>query len=511
MLAALGFLAASCAEDIEPAQPQYNPQEPILNAADDIKTELAGVLAEATGTDAKTIALADYSEPDAVVPVLKAVEVKNLPAGGELIYKLQISSDASFDPAHTATLVAEPGSGDDENLYSINAVTWDEAQVEVFGNSPKVQHAYYRVPVYISLAGTEYRVSGNNAEGESLGTNWYAFQGEFDITRMTPNYVIEDNYYCFGKYLGNNTPANGFVMTHSDLDAYDDPNFSYAFKVSADEAAAGFTVMIAPESVVKAGGAASQCFGVEDPTATEGALVLGGQPLTITQEGPYKLDVDMKALTYKVAVAPESLYIASNGAQFNAKCLQLGTSDFISYTGMAYIDKWFRITAQKGFNGVNYGPEDPDMTNELSANIAINNNQIPVPVKGFKGLFWMDVNLGKMMYTAYAINTLGVVGTINNWGNENADGSVTPDTPLSHTNNDFNVWTGEFEVKDATADKPAEVKIRANNEWTVDFGEVAGSTDAVKGGANITISENGTYSVSIDFSSLPYQLVITKK
>lgn len=490
LLALCGLMAASCAEDIEPAKPQTNPQEPTMNAAKDVKCAPEGALT------LSSIALEDYNEPEAKIPVMKLEEVKNLPEGASIVFKLQLSATEDF--AKSQTLIAEQ-SADDATLYVVDAAQWQEAQVAIFGNSIKPQTCYYRVPIYISLEGTEYRLDS---------TSYYAVEGDFEITRMYPGYVVEEAYYVYGSFVGNNSIATAVEMLHGDNDVYDDPNFNYIFEVSEQQATAGYTLRIVPGSARGPQGEVGMTFGTSTPDATSGELILGGQPITIYQAGPFKLEVNMKELTYTIAAAPATLYIATSGAMFaNVKCLQIPTKDYQTYEGLAYINTQFVAAGQKSYNPLCYGADVTDGPAADAGDIFYSRNFIKVADSKNVGLYWTKINVVKMTYELKYIKTLGVTGKFSNWGKENPDGTVTPDIEMTHDNN-YQIWTATV-----TIDQPGEWKIRANNAWNISFGkggnEVENQVDF--NGGDLTFEEAGTYEIVFNCSKYPYTLTYTKK
>lgn len=482
LLCALGIMAASCKEDIEPAPPQSNPQEPIMNAADDVKGVAVGPLA--LDADA-TFDLGQYDEPEAVVPVMQLTELKNMPAGGELVYKLVLSDTPDF--AKSETIVATPGSTEeDKDIYSVSAEAWNNAQVALFGNSIKTKTVYYRVPVYISLADTEYRLES---------PSYYAASGELKINRMKPNYTIEEMYYVEGNFISG-TPE----MVHSDEDVYDDPSFTYTFEVTEDQAAAGFTVKIISKD---ANGNVAQSFGVAVPDELEGTLLEGGEALKVTVAGPYKLEVDMKALTYSLKVAPMTLYAITTGTNFN-NCLQIGTSDFITYQGLARINKTLRFSGQRGWNPVHYGAAADGQAAADKGAIGATTFTINLATS-HNGLAWITANLVKLNYEVQPIETLGICGELTSWGGTEA--APVKDKEFSH-DKDFKVWTVEVESPAAGS----QWKIRANNDWAINFGKGAGQYEPVFNSSdNFTFEDAGKYEIVFNCSALPYTLTVTKK
>lgn len=498
MLAALGILAASCEDDLVPPTPQQNPQEPVITAGN-IVTEKAGALATEDPGAIPSIDLKNYYDETNVVaspiPVLKNVQAANMNEGAQVIYRLEIS--ASEDFATKQVLDLTPGDTEETaDIYYADPMDWNTAHIALFGQSPKPQEACYRVPVYVNLSDTDFRYDSND---------YYAISGKMNVSRLAPEFSVEAEYFVFGPFVGGNSPASGVAMQHSDRDEYDDPVFTYFFEATESEVATGYTLMIAPASVKNASGTVQQCYGAGQE---EGQLTLAGQPIKVDIAGPHKLEVNMKDLTYSVAVAPNELYAPSDGAKFNKKCLPLPTSDYVTYQGLTFLHNGFTLTGQKGWTPVAYGQGDVKGTIKPIPNGNSADDQIPVENEGSH---WVNVNLGKMTVETTFVKTLGIVGGFNDWGNDGED------PELKHDAN-YTVWTGDFEVKDKdVAGGACEWKIRANKEWAVSFGEpkwegnVKVENQADFDGGNWKVTEAGKYEVKFDCSTYPYTMTITKK
>lgn len=368
----------------------------------------------------------------------------------------------------------------------------------MYGVDPNSFPVYFRVPVYVTVDGGQYRIGGRD---------YYFCVGEkFDQIGPDPGFKIEDAYYVFGPYVGGNSAATGVAMYHDDSSIYNNPVFSYAFEVSEDEAAAGFTLLVAPESVHNAGGAASACFGVG---SEPGVLVEGGEPIKVEAAGPYMFEFNAQTFEYALKVAPNSLYaISLNGVSFNS-CSQLGTSDFVTYDGMAGLLGAWGLTGQAAYRPTYYA-NNPDVEATAAENGTVtggllldatgqplnSENAIPFYSGTSAGLYYLTANLQSMAYTSYACKTLGFCGTINDWG-------ATADATLSSKRSDnFMVWTGNV-----TVEAGSEWKLRANNDWVVNFGGANGSSYTTDGtpvelamnGDNFVAAEAGTFTVTVNF------------
>lgn len=502
-LGILGIMAASCEDALESPNPQYNPQNPVLTEGD-IEIVPVGNLA-----DGKTIYLSNYDDPDNyMVPVLDLVKSEGLADGAELVLTMEISKTEDF--AQYSTLSLSKGDG---SIYNASAYEWQDVQEKVFGKSIKPQSGYYRFPVNVNIGGTLYRY---------VGPEYYAYNGTLTVERMDPGYTIDENYYVFGPFIGGNTPKTGVAMLHDERDVYDNPNFTFAFEVSEDEAANGFTLLIAPEAVHNEGGTAAECYGIGDGAGT---LEIGGEPIPVTMPGPYLLEANMLDFTYTLKAAPNSLYvmsISSPGTTFG-NVGQLGTNDYVTYEGLSGIYTQWGLTGQAAYKPMLYVyNQDVEITyNEkthwytggimqdvtgapLNAGTAL---PLPGENRQKRGLYYIKADLATLTYQGYFCETVGFVGSINNWGNPTVpddESSIIPDVALKSVNNTlFMTWEGTVSLTEGD-----EWKIRMNSEWQVDFGGAAGNSNFAvdgspveleKGGTNFKATEDGTYKVTVNF------------
>lgn len=496
LLGVLGMMATSCEESLEPSYPQTNPQNPVLQDGD-IVLETYGVLASED-----VLSLDTYDDPDnSKIFVVKLEKADGLVADAQIKLSLEISKTEDFQKTQSLDLIP---SDDDPSLFYADAYDWNALQLNVFGNSIKPQEAYYRVPILISIQGTDYRY---------MSPDYYGLNGSKLVTRMDPGYQLEENFYVFGPFVGGNTPATGVAMFHDNQDVYDNPVFSYSFEVSEDEVAIGYNLLIAPQSVHDADGTASQCFGVGSET---GVLVVGGQPIKVEAAGPYMLEFNALTYEYSLKIAPNSLYaISLNGVSFG-NCAQLGTSDFVTYDGMAGLLGAWGLTGQAAYRPTYYANNpkveaSADEKGIVSGGLLLDatgqplnkENAIPFYSGTSAGLYYLTANLQSMTYTSYACKTMGFCGTFNDWGNNLDDaGEKEKDkmTLTSKRSDNFMVWTGNITVE--AGDK---WKIRANSDWVVDFGGANGgsyTTDGTpvelsKGGADLEAAEAGTFTVTL--------------
>lgn len=502
LLGVLGLTVCSCQESIEPAPPQQNEQQPIVTI-DDIASQKAGVLA------ASSVTLEDYRAEGAVVPVMELVSTKDLPAGSEVEYRLELSSTENFNKVVTLHTIAGTPNDNGSVVYSVDAAEWNAAHLALFGKSPKVKTAYYRVPMYLDMDGSDYRIA---PEGVADPASYYVESGSLQETCMDSGFVIEDHYYFLSNSttwdIANREEVEKYAFEHSeDVSVYDDPVFVFKFKVNQEEIDAnggGSWWKIAPESAINA-----QNWDAMVGTETNGDESLTGLLVTehaesgkLTEPGNYKLTINMEDMSYKfeLLLQPEVLYTpgGSNGwNQLNSSWLQLKPGDY--YYGLVPVDGSFKVCAEpKWDNATDYGAATEDPSN--AGNLVLGGTAKNITPEE-SGLYWMHIDYDHVSYelTTYTltkIETVGLIGSFagSGWDSDvvmaSADGGIT--------------WT--VDVTFAAGD---EFKIRFNSDWGMNFG--GDSSDLTHDGANIKVDEAGDYTVTLTVQpGLPH-LSLTKK
>lgn len=163
---------------------------------------------------------------------------------------------------------------------------------------------------------------------------------------------------------------------------------------------------------------------------------------------------------------------------------QLSTNDFVNYSGFAYLSSdGFKFTSADNWDGINYGAgaeEGTLDTDPEAGNLTVDET----------GLYWCDVNIEELTYSATLINSVSLIGGFNDWG---GDVELTP-------SDDFLVWTGTLVLE-----SDSEWKFRMNNDWTINLGGT--DNNLTNGGDNLS-NEAGTYTVTLDLSKLPYSCTV---
>ncbi|MCH5234832.1 MAG: DUF5115 domain-containing protein [Muribaculaceae bacterium] len=301
LLGALGLVFAACDEtDIPESIPQHNPQEDVLTIDDIIVVE-AGPLATAA-----VFNLNDYAnDPDALVQVLTLDEAINLPAGADLSIQLVLSSSQDF--GSTYMLYPEYGNTEEtaKNLY-VKAGDWNDAHLYLLGRNPAVKTIFYRMPAYVNVNGSNYRL------GDS---NYYVAAGSLEEQCIDQGLVIEDNYYFLSNATTWDLNANSlkYEMYHNpDASKYDDPIFTYVWYQSGDN-----WWKVAPESAVELGTAEAEnawdgVLGtvVDGDEAPSGILTdKDAKAGKVAGEGKYEIKVNIEDMTYDIYDLSDGIYL----------------------------------------------------------------------------------------------------------------------------------------------------------------------------------------------------------
>jgi len=455
---AMGFTACDEAPEVPPMQ--VNEQPEIL-AAGDIEGAVAGVLAGTT-----TVAL---ETAEAAIPVFAFTEVKDIPAGAVLKPVFELSNSADFAKVEQVKMSLSY----DGETYTVSDADWNEAHIALFGKSPKVKTAYYRIPVYLEYQDAQYRYNS---------TDWYAVEGTVNETCKDAGFVIYDTYY----FMSNSTTwsfadAKNYPFSHSAADVYDDPVFTFVLTVTQEQLDAnggGSYWKIAPPVAVD-----TENWGILYGTEVDGDDNLAGmlvgenaQSGKITEAGKYRLTINMEEMTYSFEklVRPEWVAVPSNFNGWGDQGQRLywsNKSDKPYFCGPAMVnntDGGFKFI----WDGNWYGAGSGD-------GMIGSGDNIRAPQDG-NVLYWFTVKTDEMTYTITPITSVGVVGNLNGWSDA-ASIELTADASGL-------VYSGEVDLTDGW-------KIIINHSWASNYG---GPLDnPVFDGGDIS-GYNGKYLVEFD-------------
>ena len=528
MLGVLGLAFCSCEESIEPAPPQHNEQQPIVKI-DDIVSQKVGVLA----TDA-VLTLENYRAEGTMLPVMELVSTENLPVNSIVEYKLELSSSETFDKIVTLNTVSATPNENGSTVYSVSADEWNGAHISLFGKSPKEKTMYYRVPMYLDVDGSDYRVAPTDVVDPM---SYYVASGSIEETCMDSGFVIEDAYYFLGSAttweLADVTAEDAFYH-NPEVSPYDDPVFTYTFRVSQevlDANGGGCYWKIAPQSAVDSKDWAT-VLGCEydGDTETEGMLTTDNPGAgKITEAGKYEITVNMETMLYSVKHLASVLYIigAPSGWDINNGALYLSEEVVGSdiYKGVLNIPAGqfqFRLYSQLGnWDKNSIGAQNDDNTVEISFTEGVFEGDVfqggvnctqgkgSWQIPGWEGgavEITVDLNTEKITMKEASVNSgIYLRGGMNGWGADPAYEFILTDK--------VSTW----EVADLTIDAGTEFKV-ADADWgTVNLG--AGSTGTIvpgvpfplDGGDNIKLGENFKGNVVLTVSGGEYTLTLESK
>lgn len=440
---ALGFTAC---EDYEPAQPQSNPQESIMSAEG---ITVAPVDSVNPSFDLK--ALEDSSSKAAVLNVL---EVKDMPAVGELTFVMQLSKSDDFAAVQEVATTVE------NNQVCVNPADWQAAYLKVLGKNPKTQDAYVRFAAYVVNGTSSVRI-GN--------PNLYYGAHKVSVTPYPATVTIEEAYSLVIK------GKEPIALNHSG-DQYDNPVFTIKLDIEEE---IEWAIKGAQLTYVPTASETDELVGtlaIDQDSLAEGQNF--GKMSTL---GPWVLSVNMETLTYSFASAFENLWTPGDANGWNHGGSQmLSTTDYANYYGFANLSTGgFKFTSAADWSHINYGDAGEG---KLSTDGGAGNLTVPE-----SGLYWCDVNIAALTWKATKIETIGVIGSFNDWAES-----------LALTSEDGLFWTGTI-----TLNEGDEYKFRCNNDWAINLGGEDEYT-LVPNGANLKAPAAGTYTITLDLSVVPY-------
>ena len=468
----LGF--ASCEEEWVEATPQANPQEPTFTVDG---VTVANMLPEAI--DLKTIA-----EDDDTIKSLQISEVKDQPANSEFEFALEMSANENFANATKITTTVV------DNTVCSSAKAWQDAYYTTVSHSPKAKDVYVRYAAYLK--------KGENSIVRLGGPDVYVGQSKVSVTPFPSEMPIEQAYYLLGTINGWSV-AEAVKLNHSDKDVYDDPVFTIKVDITKEQAAAGWWWKIVPQSTYETGNwvdAAYGSFGVAENGSSETEGMLVARTATedcgagcLNTDGQLLLTINIEDGTYSFTSAVDYLYTPGGANGWSQVASQkLGTTDYSNYNGYAYINTdGFKFTNAPDWDHVNYGAGDEaGKLSTAGGNITVAAN----------GLYYCKVNTASLVYSLTQITTIGVIGDATPSGWDASTALVPVDATMLK-------WTGDIVFKGG------EFKFSANEGWDINLG---GALDNLtQDGGNLATPGEGTYTVTLDLSNIPYTATIAKK
>ena len=521
MAGLIGLALTSCDDTSDLGVMQKN-EAPVVVPADGV------AIKSLYASDGNHIDLQNYEE-SVNIPLIDIALSADFPESSKVAGLVEIADNADFTDAKTIILTSSEVSDGNADLKAaidgetrmykgyVDINSWEDAFVSFYGLNPASNVNYVRYKLWLN--NDTQNVILYNQDGKEW---WNAMK--FTVTPLDAKLDVAPSYTFH--YLTNMKDEQKVVMYHNpDKHVYDDPVFNATVEVTenADESANVISWWITPED------SEGRPYGVSasDPTAESGRLgIIDLNEFTNGQldtPGVYKIEVNMLTLDYSVKLAPPSLYVVSTSYITFDKAAQLGTTDNIQYEGLAGIEGAWGLTGQAAFKPTLYSnnaevaatTENGVTTGGLifdTSGAPLNSNSA-IPLVGQRGMFYVTANLQTLQYTTYRCSTMGITGSLNNWG-ETADIALTNSRTTYYMQ-----WSGKV-----TLNAGDEWKIRANSEWVVNFGGANGSDYATDGshielakdGANLVAAESGTYNVTVYFRRTiengqltPYYMTVT--
>lgn len=468
LMTALAFGFVAC-DDETKALPQSNAQEATMSASG---------LTVAYGSDiaGESIDLESLIAAGDKVNVITTEAVENLPAGATVEYKMQISANEDFSDA----TFMEVTDG------VVSATEWDAWFRNNLGYAPDAKVNYVRFAAYVVEETSEVRLGGPEA-----------FYAQKAITVTPVAIPLENSYYLVGTAT-NWSVADAIAFNHSGASVYEDPIFTLSV-VIPEGVEGGWWWKVIPASTYETGDWVSADYASYGPT--NGSEELSGQLYARTADadcgagclnisGPIQITLNMLEGTYDIKQGSPYLYTPGNTNSWSQGDSQmLFTSDFETYKGYAHLNGDFKFTSALDWNGTNYGNAGEE--GKLSTDGGAGNLVAPADA-----LYWCTVNIAELTYSLYQVTTIGVIG-------DATPGAWNTSTALTPSEN-FLVWTG-----DITFSGSGEWKIRANDDWAVNLG--GDMNNLSQDGSNLPTPGEGTYTVTLNLSTLPYTVTVEAK
>lgn len=310
-----------------------------------------------------------------------------------------------------------------------------------------------------------------------------ATSATFQVKAIPEAPVIEEGYYLVGDMF-TTEEVNGWTkeaakaFKHSDKDVYEDPIFTVSFETKKPDQ---YWKIIPKKNIDADDLWAAGVVGpkVDGDDSMTGLLTNGDAKAgKIAKAGKYKLTINMMDYSYtleEVNYDPFIYFIgATDGWTKAEQKLALVDDAKGVYTGYLYCadpNGWgnqfkFQRVAGSWDNEINssaFSTFSGAATSE-GGNIGVNAGE---------GVYYFDVNLGEGTITATKVETMGMIGTFNNW---DGDAVMT--------------WNAEeycFEATNAgvTADG---WKFRVNGGWDINLGGSLNNLTA--GGDNLKVAGN---------------------
>ena len=376
------------------------------------------------------------------------------------------SSNAAYTPNYKINFDGQSFDIDaDGNMATAELTSYI---VDKYGKRPKERDIDATLDAWVSNGSTAVKM---------------ATSATFQVKAIPEAPVIEEGYYLVGDMF-TTEDVNGWTkeaakaFKHSDKDVYEDPIFTISFETKKPDQ---YWKIIPKKNIDADDLWAAGVVGpkVDGDDSMTGLLTNGDAKAgKIAKAGKYKLTINMMDYSYtleEVNYDPFIYFIGATDGWTNAEQKLALVDDAKGvYTGYLYCadpNGWgnqfkFQRVAGSWDNEINSGAFSTfsGAATSEGGNIGVNAGE---------GVYYFDVNLGEGTITATKVETMGMIGTFNNW---DGDAVMT--------------WNAEeycFEATNAgvTADG---WKFRVNGGWDINLGGSLNNLTA--GGDNLKVAGN---------------------
>lgn len=445
-IAALAACAACTDDYTDWADPQSN-------AAEDAQT----VALEVVAVDPIDLAEVTTDSVQIFAATLTAEE------SASVVYEVVLSNE---DATSTYELTA-----DAEGKTSVEELS--AAVISLYGQRPTQRTLLADISAYVTVDGQAVVKTGSV---------------EVLVTPEAP--TIESAYYLIGTQNGWGTgDLADWQFSHSDADVYDDPEFTITVAAPTDDngALVDFWYKIVPESALSSDNFWDLLLGsdVEDgDSRSEAGLSVGGGSFVQYADDHagvkyYKLTLNMLdgTITAEAISYTTHIYMPGNPNGWNhSSCPTLYSPNGDGYyTGFAYLDGEFKFTPSADwsseYNYSSFTSYSDGFSGEGTGNINFS---------GTAGYYYIVADLPNATLTATLVE-FGMVGPAQ-------AGGWSAGTDMTYNSSDDS-WEVTTELG---AD---EFKFWTNNGWDINLGGTLDDLEA--NGANLSVSEAGTYTVKL--------------
>lgn len=413
--------------------------------------ETDNINVEADAQAPSPLELQGYNDRSELVPV-GILSLENWPESYKLNLKLNVKA------TENGTAVAIPCTLSD-SLVCVKADDLNAAYAS-FTKDPKAAKVYVNYSATASLTET----AGNYYIG---GPDYTFGNYTIDIKPFDPETVIEDTYYLV-------SGDKRIQLTHSDKSPYDDPVFTTVVEIPEDAGSFEWAVT---------GASGTPVYGGEGESGDLSTEVTG----SISLHGPVMFTFNMEAKTFDIMVAYPFIYTPGNANGWNqGNSSRLTTTDYMKYQGFIHADGEFKFCATLDWTK-NWGMgADEGKLAEGGDNITVVQD----------GCYFSKVDIVELTYSIAFIENCGVIG-------DATPGGWDAQTNLAQDSSNPMIFTGKIHFK-----SEGSWKIRFNDNWDINLGDKM--TDLTVGGENMPTPGEGDYNVTLNLTTLPYVVTVTK-